>query len=563
MSRKKGAFWTDQKFRAYRWWFLNVVFMLCLVSSFGYFQFLQFRKQLDEYIDESLIERGKSLEAYMESFINGLRVLRHTLEVKLSILEENDLSSPEALGFEEIPGVGIFTLPEGEDFAGNIFLVKESPSSTTIHAKILKNNIPVFGGIKTTNPDILQVSYISADFFIGTIYPYRSFDQDILQNSAAGDFARFLSQTWTKFMTEEAQESIREHGYAWTPAYRDVLTGIEVITCVMPVQVAGEMAGIILFDVEEAAFSEMLAPFQSQKGVFELVTDRSHDVSSSADSFSSASHVHHANHGGERSYYYPIPQTPWHLCYLVGEIDFRQRLFSLVSVSMWMLGIILFLVIIGYFYLSRLLIAKDLATERALLETQLKRTELRMLRAQINPHFLFNSLNSVRALVTENTEKARWAVTQLSSFLRKTLTMNERFTISIAEEIECVQAYISLEKIRFDERIDFSLHCPADLQRLLIPPMMIQGMIENAVKHGVSQRKSPTKIELSIFREENFLYLRVINDGMIISVENSTHIGTKNTMKRLSLMYGKNASFDLREQDGRVIASVKIPLLTN
>ncbi|MEM9646896.1 MAG: histidine kinase [Bacteroidota bacterium] len=198
--------------------------------------------------------------------------------------------------------------------------------------------------------------------------------------------------------------------------------------------------------------------------------------------------------------------------------------------------------------------------ERLELNTHLKQAQLNTLKGQINPHFMFNSLNNIRGLMLEDVGKSREMLTKLSEILRYSLTKNNVNSISVAEELEMVDNYIDLSKIQFEGRLEFMKHVDEDTLTLEIPPMIIQLLIENAVKHGISNLKEGGRIELNLKREDSLLQIEVRNTGRLQIGKNTTQLGLKNIRQRLKLLYAEKASFNLKEIMGEVVANIKIPL---
>ncbi|MGB3151097.1 MAG: histidine kinase [Maribacter sp.] len=223
-----------------------------------------------------------------------------------------------------------------------------------------------------------------------------------------------------------------------------------------------------------------------------------------------------------------------------------------------------FITITGWtiFYMSVKIAAKLNANrlERAELNTTLKQAQLNTLKGQINPHFMFNSLNNIRGLMLEDVEKSRDMLTKLSEMLRYSLTKNDVNAIALEEELEMVDNYIALSKIQFENRLIFTQHIEKDTLGIQIPPMIIQLLVENATKHGIANLKSGGTIKLLTERKNQNLVIKVINTGRLILSNNSTQLGLKNVKQRLRLLYGTSASFLLEEHDEEVVATIKIPL---
>lgn len=198
--------------------------------------------------------------------------------------------------------------------------------------------------------------------------------------------------------------------------------------------------------------------------------------------------------------------------------------------------------------------------ERLELNTNLKQAQLNTLKGQINPHFMFNSLNNIRGLMLEDVEKSREMLTKLSEILRYSLTKNNVDSIPVEEELEVIDNYIDLNKIQFEDRMEFVKNVDSSTLKLNIPPMVIQLLIENAVKHGVSNVKKGGRIILTIKKERDLMTIEVKNTGKLKIAHNTTQLGLKNIRQRLKLLYADKASFYLSEITDEVVALIKIPL---
>ncbi|PRX53666.1 sensor histidine kinase [Flagellimonas meridianipacifica] len=198
--------------------------------------------------------------------------------------------------------------------------------------------------------------------------------------------------------------------------------------------------------------------------------------------------------------------------------------------------------------------------ERLELNTNLKQAQLNTLKGQINPHFMFNSLNNIRGLMLEDVDKSREMLTKLSEILRYSMTKNNINSIPVEEELEVVDNYIDLSKIQFEDRLEFIKDVDSSTLGLDIPPMVIQLLVENAVKHGISNLKHGGKIILSIKKDAELLKIEVKNTGKLQIAHNTTQLGLKNIRQRLKLLYADKASFYLSEIADEVVALIKIPL---
>jgi LytS/YehU family sensor histidine kinase len=188
--------------------------------------------------------------------------------------------------------------------------------------------------------------------------------------------------------------------------------------------------------------------------------------------------------------------------------------------------------------------------------------ELNKLKSQLNPHFIFNTMNSIRALIEENPAIAKNAVTQLSNILRSTLLMSRKKFIKFEEEINLVEDYLNLEKIRLEERLKISMNIQNNTKSIYVPPMMIQTLVENGIKHGVAKKSSGGELSISAHTDSKYLIIKIENTGQLIENNTSeTGFGIINTQQRLKILYANNASFQLyNSTDINVTAILKIPI---
>ena len=197
------------------------------------------------------------------------------------------------------------------------------------------------------------------------------------------------------------------------------------------------------------------------------------------------------------------------------------------------------------------------------LEAALKEAQLNTLKGQINPHFMFNSLNNIRALILENPHKSREMLTSLSEMLRASLNADMTDTITVREELETVKNFIALSTIQMEDRLHYEQEVDDHLMDARIPPMMLQLVIENAIKHGISTLPEGGTVKLSITESENKLLISVSNDGRLLSCSTGTSVGIKNIKDRLRILYNGEADFSIKFEDGKVMVRIQLPLFMN
>lgn len=199
-------------------------------------------------------------------------------------------------------------------------------------------------------------------------------------------------------------------------------------------------------------------------------------------------------------------------------------------------------------------------------EAKINEIRLNHLKSQLNPHFIFNALNSVRALVDENPDKAKTAITRISNMLRFSLMMDKKQVIDFADELATVKDYLELESIRFEERLEVIYQVEDEAFGYKIPPMMLQTIVENAIKHGISNLVKGGLIEIKCREGLNDeLYIQVKNSGYLREKKEKSRPeegghGLENTKQRLKLLYGDRASFRIFNSGNQfVITEIKIP----
>ena len=201
------------------------------------------------------------------------------------------------------------------------------------------------------------------------------------------------------------------------------------------------------------------------------------------------------------------------------------------------------------------------------LEASIKEIELNNLKSQLNPHFIFNALNSIRALVDENPSKSKQAINQLSNILRNSLVTEKRGLTKFEDELKVVKDYLGLESIRFEERLKVELEIDPRSKEFMVPPLMIQTLVENGIKHGISKLKEGGIIQVKTRIENDRLKIHIRNSGHFQlngSKKTTGGLGLENTKQRLKLIYGEEASFRiLTENNTFVLTEIIIPQLHN
>lgn len=226
-------------------------------------------------------------------------------------------------------------------------------------------------------------------------------------------------------------------------------------------------------------------------------------------------------------------------------------------------GFFYYLLFIMYYYV--MLFYEDLQEKvrvEAELKTLVNEAELTALRSQINPHFLFNSLNSISSLTITNPDKAQEMVIKLSDFLRYTLSHDKDEKASLKEEFANLHRYLDIEKTRFGKRLNFKTSISEDCIDFQIPNMILQPLIENAIKHGVYHSTEEVLVELNCNHDDNYFYIEIVNeyDPDTIVKKKGHGIGLKNIRKRLQIIYKRSDLFEISAEKMIFRAKVKIPI---
>ena len=194
-------------------------------------------------------------------------------------------------------------------------------------------------------------------------------------------------------------------------------------------------------------------------------------------------------------------------------------------------------------------------------EVAMNEMKLNQLKSQLNPHFIFNALNSIGALVDEEPSKSKRAINHLSNILRSSLVLDKKKLTTFKDEINTVKDYLALESIRFEERLNTKFDIDELSNPVLVPPLMIQTLVENGIKHGISRLKEGGKIWIKADIEKEGLQIEIRNTGQFNGMNNNgVGYGLKNTQERLDLIYGEQAKFDIRnENEDTVLTTIYIP----
>ncbi|MBV9773188.1 MAG: histidine kinase [Gemmatimonadetes bacterium] len=210
--------------------------------------------------------------------------------------------------------------------------------------------------------------------------------------------------------------------------------------------------------------------------------------------------------------------------------------------------LVLLLAAYGYEYFRRY---RERLLASVALEHQLTRTQLRMLKMQLQPHFLFNTLHAISTLVHQDADRAEHMIASLSDLLRASLTHQQTQEVPLSEELATLQPYLDIEKTRLGDRLSVEMAVGPDTLDAVVPHLLLQPLVENAIRHGIAPRRRPGRVEVSAVRSDGRLHLVVSDDGRgITGPLRPGGIGLASTQARLEQLYGEAHGFHVRSAPG-------------
>lgn len=234
--------------------------------------------------------------------------------------------------------------------------------------------------------------------------------------------------------------------------------------------------------------------------------------------------------------------------------------FRRVAGAAFLLNIPVYVAIVGIGEIRRLARAeREREAQARTLESLLTEAQLLTLRSQLQPHFLFNTLNTIAVLIHEDVELAHRMVLRLGSLLRRSLESSSRNEISLRSELELVTSYLEIERTRFGDRLAFEIRVDADTLDLQVPSFVLQPLVENAIRHGIGRRAAPGRLVISAAADTTTLRLTVSDDGPGLAHGYREGVGLANTRARLEHMYGRDQVMELRRIQDETVASIAIP----
>lgn len=250
--------------------------------------------------------------------------------------------------------------------------------------------------------------------------------------------------------------------------------------------------------------------------------------------------------------------------YLVGATPTGEGLVFVLKVFVaWLIPAIAFTA--GFVLYLRARAARDevqaSALRQAALDKQLQEARLRLLQAQIEPHFLFNTLSNIRRLCQSDAAAGRAMLAQLARYLRAALPKFRVEQASLADEIEIVAAYLGLQKIRMGDRLRFEIDVPPELRSVPVPPMMLATLVENAIKHGIGPLAQGGWLRVSALAQGDAVALSVADNGRGFTAVSGSGVGLANVRARLAELYGARGTLSLEANSPQgVVATVSLPL---
>jgi two-component system LytT family sensor kinase len=242
----------------------------------------------------------------------------------------------------------------------------------------------------------------------------------------------------------------------------------------------------------------------------------------------------------------------------VSYVQFLENSMVVRGLFSWLMISIVTIVSWIWYYLRE---QQEIETRKVNMEKLAREAELSSLRQQLQPHFLFNSLNSISALIGIKPEEARKMIQQLSDFLRGTIRKDDQQYISLDEELKHLHLYLEIEKVRFGHRLKTEVNQQDETKKMVLPSLLLQPLVENAIKFGLYDTIGEITIRLSAQTIENHLYIRIENpfDPETAQAKPGTGFGLNSIQRRLYLLYGRSDLLSTHQNENRFITELKIP----
>jgi two-component system sensor histidine kinase AlgZ len=245
----------------------------------------------------------------------------------------------------------------------------------------------------------------------------------------------------------------------------------------------------------------------------------------------------------------------------LGWFETAEDSWPLVAPIVFAQATLLFVLVAALHYVLDAIEASRKAETEALHQKLLSRdAELRALRAQIHPHFLFNSLNSINALIGSDTAAARQTCVMLADFLRSSLTLGARERIPLAQEVDMASHLLAIERVRFGERLRGEIQMDAGIEGVLVPPLLLQPLVENAIKHGIGERVEGGVVQLVASRQGERIKIVIENPkDPLAAPRRGAGIGLENVRRRVAAAYGREGRLDVESAPERFRVTLDLP----
>ncbi|GAB4134704.1 MAG: hypothetical protein Fur0015_07790 [Ignavibacteriales bacterium] len=244
---------------------------------------------------------------------------------------------------------------------------------------------------------------------------------------------------------------------------------------------------------------------------------------------------------------------------------FTTKYFSFLESSLnWriLIGIFYYSITLAFFYLY--IFYNDLknkSEKEKELQIMVQQAEIKSLKYQINPHFIFNSLNSITSLITFDAEKAKEMTLMLSSYMRNIFTQKDTQFVKLEKELANIDLYLAIEKVRFENKFDYNKECDDECGNVSVPLMILQPIFENIVKHAVHETINKINIKFTCEIKDNFLFMKIQNDLEPDTMsKKGTGVGLENIANRLRLTYGVSDLFHYKKEIDKFTVEIKIPI---
>jgi sensor histidine kinase YesM len=235
--------------------------------------------------------------------------------------------------------------------------------------------------------------------------------------------------------------------------------------------------------------------------------------------------------------------------------------------DIYFIGGVIFTYVILYFFITkerlkyREIMIEHEKTRSTAMEKDSLLANLKMLQAQIEPHFLFNTLSNILSLIDTRPDKGKSMLLDLTKYLRTSLsrTLPEKTTLS--QEMSMIQAYLNIQKIRMDERLNYKIDVPDNICQYSFPPMLLQPLVENAITHGLEPKEEGGEIDIKATQENNILKIEVADTGLGFSDLDKPGVGIDNVRERLGLLFGEKGQLTIEENKPHgVRATIEVPI---